>query len=252
MLRPAARQTVFPWRRVAALIVALASSAPAQQPATLAWPAITRDTKPWTRWWWLGSAVDKLNLTAQIDELSRAGFGGVEVTVIYGAQGADSAYIPYLTPRWVEMIAHTATEAHRHGMGLDLPQGSGWRTGGPSVVPADANASLTIRVDSANGGDTWTADLTGRRINAIVAVSGDGQSVAIPTSTAVARWRAPTGKWLIYTAETRFSGDNVKRPAPGGEGPSIDPFSATATAHYLTMFGGRTAVLDAHRPLFDA
>ena len=29
-------------------------------------------------------------------------------------------------------------------MGLDLPQGSGWRTGGPSVGPADVNASLTL------------------------------------------------------------------------------------------------------------
>jgi hypothetical protein len=98
--------------------------------------------KPWTRWWWLGSAVDRPNLSAQITELDAAGFGGVEVTAIYGAKGADSLYIPYLTPHWVEMIAYTAAEAHRHGMGLDLPQGSGWRTGGPSVVPADANASL--------------------------------------------------------------------------------------------------------------
>jgi hypothetical protein len=21
------------------------------------WPAITQQTKPWTRWWWMGSAV---------------------------------------------------------------------------------------------------------------------------------------------------------------------------------------------------
>ena len=121
---------------VALLLLALAGNAPAQRaPASttpLAWPALTRDARPWTRWWWLGSAVNKPELSAQIAELSRAGFGGVEVTVIYGARGADSAYIPYLTPRWVEMIAHTASETKRFGMGLDLPQGSGWRTGGPS------------------------------------------------------------------------------------------------------------------------
>jgi hypothetical protein len=120
------------------------------------------------------------------------------------------------------------------------------------VVPADVNASLAIRVDSAVAGDTWTADLTGRRIAAIVAVSTDGQRVVIPTADAVTRWRAPDGRWLIYTAETRFSGDNVKRPAPGGEGPSIDPYSATATAHYLDMFATRMASLprDAIRSYF--
>ena len=178
----------------------IASSADAQSSA-LAWPAITRDTKPWTRWWWLGSAVDKSGLSAQIAELSRAGFGGVEVTVIYGAKGAESKYIPYLTTQWVDMIAHTAAETHRFGMGLDLPQGSGWRIGGPNVPPADVNTSLTVRVDTNTTGE------------------------------------------MRYTAVTRFSGDNVKRPAPGGEGPSIDPFSATATANYLAYFAAKTASL---------
>ena len=218
---------------------------PSPSLSLLAWPAITRDAKPWTRWWWLGSAVDKPSLSAQVAELSAAGFGGVEVTVIYGAKGADSAYIPYLTPRWADMIAHTAAEAHRHDMGLDLPQGSGWRTGGPSVVPADVNASLTVLVDSVVSGVDWQMDVTGRRIGAIVAVSALGERVVIPAASPAGpvRWRVPAGKWSIYIAETRFSGDNVKRPAPGGEGPSLDPFSATATAHYLTMFGDRMAIL---------
>jgi hypothetical protein len=232
-----------------AVAVALPSSAWAQQrtstPAPLAWPELTRDNKPWTRWWWLGSAVDKPNLTAQIDELAKAGFGGVEVTVIYGAKGADSVYIPYLTPKWVDMIAHTASEAHKHGMGVDLPQGSGWRTGGPSVQPADVNASLSIKVDSIVGGATWTADLTGHRVNAISAFSADGGRVEIPFTkpAGATTWTAPAGRWTIYVAETRFSGDNVKRSAPGGEGPSIDPFSAIATANYLTMFEQRMAAL---------
>lgn len=227
----------------------LATTASAQQraktSAPLSWPALTRDTKPWTRWWWLGSAVDKPNLTAQLDELARAGFGGVEVTVIYGAKGADSAYIPYLSPKWVDMIAHTATEAHRLGMGVDLPQGSGWRTGGPSVQRGDVNASLSIRVDSVHGGSTWSADLTGHRVSAISAFSSEGQHVEIPVSQpgAVATFAAPAGQWTIYVAETRFSGDNVKRPAPGGEGPSLDPFAAAATKNYLAMFDTRMAAL---------
>jgi hypothetical protein len=233
---------------VLAVLIAMPPATAQQRQTTsapLAWPELTRDNKPWTRWWWLGSAVNKPDLTAQIDELAKAGFGGVEITVIYGAKGADSAYIPYLTPKWVDMIAHTAMEAHRHGMGVDLPQGSGWRTGGPSVQPADVNASLAIRVDSIAAGATWTADLTGHRVNAISAFSADGARVEMPLTkpAGVITWTAPAGRWTIYVAETRFSGDNVKRPAPGGEGPSLDPFSAIATANYLAMFEQRMASL---------
>ena len=242
-----------PLRRVCALVAALliAATLPAVARAQsvsritrsiLDWPAVTREAKPWTRWWWLGSAVDEANLTREIAALDSAGFGGVEVTVIYGARGADSAYIPYLTPRWVDVVRHAATEAGRRGMGLDLPQGSGWRIGGPPVQPADANQSLAITVDSVRGGESWERDLAGRRIDAIVAVADDGRRVRItPPAAGIARWVAPAaGRWTVYAAGTRFSGDNVKRPAPGGEGPALDPFSATATERYLRMFSQRT------------
>ena len=210
-------------------------------PSILDWPGVTREAKPWTRWWWLGSAVDEANLTREIATLDSAGFGGVEVTVIYGARGAESAYIPYLTPRWVEVVRHAAVEAGRRGMGLDLPQGSGWRIGGPPVQPSDANQSLAVTVDSVPGGAVWQRDLAGRHIDAIVAVGEDGRRVRIPAPSAgPASWRAPEGRWTVYTAGTRFSGDNVKRPAPGGEGPALDPFSAAATGRYLQMFAERT------------
>src|SRR5215468_934126 len=103
----------------AALCIAPTYAAEAQRPANstiLAWPAAGRDAKPWTRWWWLGSAVDSAGLTRELDTLAAAGFGGVEVTAIYGARGAESAFIPYLSPRWTGMVAHAASEARRHGM----------------------------------------------------------------------------------------------------------------------------------------
>ena len=48
------------------------------------WPEITSQTKPWVRWWWMGDAVDKENITAQLEAFSNAGLGGVEITPIYG------------------------------------------------------------------------------------------------------------------------------------------------------------------------
>jgi hypothetical protein len=117
-------------RHATCTLIALAASTAAAQPNPLAWPATTRDTKPWTRWWWLGSAVDSAGLTAELEGLARAGFGGVEVTAIYGARGAESAYVPYLSRRWVGLLGHAAAEARRLGMGLDLPPGSGVADGG--------------------------------------------------------------------------------------------------------------------------
>ena len=62
------------------------------------WPDVTRENKPWTRWWWPGSAVDKASLTAQLEKLAQAGIGGVEITPIYGAKGYEDRYIDFLTP----------------------------------------------------------------------------------------------------------------------------------------------------------
>ena len=58
-----------------------AQSSSAVQPK---WPTITQQTRPWTRWWWMGSAVDKANLTHLLTQYRDAGLGGVEITPIYG------------------------------------------------------------------------------------------------------------------------------------------------------------------------
>jgi hypothetical protein len=142
---------------LAALVVPIWPSGAQSRVSSLAWPAVERDTRPWTRWWWMGSAVDSANLGRELRELSRAGFGGVEITAIYGVRGAEAASVPYLSPRWVDLLAHTVTEAGRLGMGVDLPQGSGWRMGGPFVPAAEVNASLRVKLDSARG--TYVAEI---------------------------------------------------------------------------------------------
>ena len=67
--------------------------------AQIKWPAITQQTKPWTRWWWQGSAVDKKNLTAAMQQYQQAGLGGLEVTPIYGVKGAEDKFIDFLSPK---------------------------------------------------------------------------------------------------------------------------------------------------------
>src|SRR5437763_419109 len=105
-------------RLLGAWVLALAAGpAPAAEPDPLAWPAVAAEHRPWTRWWWLGSAVDRENLTRSLDEFKRAGIGGVEICPIYGAKGYEEKFIDFLSPRWVEMLAHTTAEAKRLGLG---------------------------------------------------------------------------------------------------------------------------------------
>jgi hypothetical protein len=98
------------------LLFSFAALCPAQNIDT-SFPEITREAKPWTRWWWMGSAVDSLNLTYNLEALSRAGIGGVEITPIYGVKGREEQYIDYLSPRWMQMLAFTGKEAARLDMG---------------------------------------------------------------------------------------------------------------------------------------
>jgi hypothetical protein len=68
---------------------------------------ITRQTKPWTRWWWQGSAVDKQNLTAAMQKYQQAGLGGLEILPIYGVKVAKDKFIDFLSPKWMEMFEYT-------------------------------------------------------------------------------------------------------------------------------------------------
>jgi len=69
-------------------------------PSNTSWPEAKPEARPGTRWWWLGSAVDSAGLTANMEDLHHAGFGAVEITPIYGIDGAEHRHIDFLSPRW--------------------------------------------------------------------------------------------------------------------------------------------------------
>src|SRR3989442_15721781 len=59
------------WRALLPLL--LLAQVAVGQSADLGWPDTTSETKPWTRWWWMGSAVDSANLTAGLGTLAAGG-----------------------------------------------------------------------------------------------------------------------------------------------------------------------------------
>lgn len=101
-------------------------------------------TKPWTYWWWMGSAVNKADITAQLAYFSKSGLGGVHIIPIYGVKGYEKAAIPFLGTQWMEVMQHTIREGKRLGLGVDMTTGTGWPFGGPNVTSATAAQSMTV------------------------------------------------------------------------------------------------------------
>ncbi|WP_183559643.1 glycosyl hydrolase [Mucilaginibacter sp. SP1R1] len=126
--------------KIAAVFALLIGSQAAS--AQIGWPATTKQTRPWARWWWEGSAVNKKDLTWNMESYRNAGLGGLEITPIYGVKGHESEFIQYLSPQWVDMLKYTLQEAKRLNMGIDLANATGWPFGGPWVTNEDASKEL--------------------------------------------------------------------------------------------------------------
>lgn len=122
--------------------------------AQVKWPAVTNTTKPWTRWWWEGSAVNKKDLTWNLEQYQKAGLGGVEITPIYGIHGYEKEFIDFLSPKWLDVFKHTLTESKRLGLGVDLANATGWPFGGPWVKEEDASKSIYYKTYTVDGGQS--------------------------------------------------------------------------------------------------
>lgn len=225
---------------VLALFCAVSMIRPAQAGnADLAWPALTRETRPWTYWWWMGSAVDSTNITRELTRYRDAGLGGVHIIPIYGAKGWEDRYIDYLSSRWMEMLRHTVAEAERLGLGVDMTTGTGWCFGGPIITDEQANALAVLKVI-----DVLPDGKPGERINpqshAVMAFSSEGKRIELTgrmTAEGDIDWTAPEGEsWQVYVVSQRPSGQKVKRAAPGGQGHMLNLMYPEAVRSFLRPF----------------
>lgn len=167
---------------VTLLATPLAISAESASP----WPEPTKENKPWTRWWWLGSAVDEASLTRELEAFAAAGLGGVEITPIYGVRGAEARHVDFLSPRWMQLLEHTGREAKRLGLGVDMATGTGWPFGGPWIGAADGAQKLVLQDGRLAGEPT--------KMQVKRAAPGGAGAVIDPFSrAALGRYLAPFG-----------------------------------------------------------
>jgi hypothetical protein len=136
---------------------------PLKPVAQLPWPDVNNTMKPWIRWWWMGSAVNKKDLQYNLALYKNAGLGGVEITPIYGIMDQDSKFISYLSKEWMEMLKYTLDQARSLGLGVDLANGTGWPFGGPWVTENNASKSLYQHTYTLSKGKKLTAKIEYRR-----------------------------------------------------------------------------------------
>lgn len=230
------------------LLLLMIVAACGEQTNETGWPEITAESKPWTRWWWMGSDVDSAGLTYNLEALAKAGIGGVEITPIYGVKGREAHYIDYLSPRWMKMLDFTISEADRLGMGVDMNNGTGWPFGGPSVSLEDAATKAFFNQYKVKGGgkleekievsDKRQADMA--YIDKVMAYPGDGDVLDLTdkvTDEGYLDWVAPEGKdYSVIALFVGKSRQQVKRAAPGGAGYVLNHFDKEAVKRYLDQF----------------
>jgi hypothetical protein len=202
--------------------------------------------KPWTRWWWMGSAVDEAGIKKQLKQLAEAGFGGVEIVPIYGVKGYESKYIKYLSPQWMKMLKYTVGQAKELNMGVYISVGTGWPIGGSNVTIDDAASKLIIQKYSLKANEKLMqkiipndAKQNGNAVlGALMLFKKNGESADVSN-----RLLADGSLDFICSEDAEliaaFTGKTnqvVKRAAPGGEGYTIDHFSKDATDRYFKIF----------------
>ncbi|MGA2176596.1 MAG: glycosyl hydrolase [Verrucomicrobiota bacterium] len=224
-----------------ALLLALAGwpMAAAAADAALGWPPVTRLQKPWAYWWWMGSAVDTNNLARELARYHDAGLGGVHIIPIYGAKGWEDKYIPYLSPRWMEMLAFTVSEGARLDMGVDMTTGTGWCFGGPQVTDEEANASPVVKQFEVAAGGVLEEKFDPKKLQALMAFNPEGGKFDLLgklDGAGSVHWQTDGGPWHVIAISQKPSGQKVKRAAPGGEGWMLNPFYAAAMTNYLRWF----------------
>ncbi|MVT12217.1 glycosyl hydrolase [Chitinophaga tropicalis] len=231
------------FRRTARLLIALALTIPVlhTKGQDRAWPVVKKEMRPWTRWWWMGSAVNEQQLTDALTTYRTAGFGGVEIAPIYGAIGYEKQYVPYLSSRWIQLLRHTVTEAGKLDMGVDLTTGTGWPFGGPQVSAPFAASKLVVKEYHAPFTEKIRVKEGKQPAAVLQSLTAYNGSQVLQLKDKVApdgtlNWTPPPGNWTLYALFNGKTRQMVKRAAPGGEGFTLDHLSIEALHTYLDRF----------------
>jgi hypothetical protein len=196
------------------------------------------DSRPRTRWWWFGPAVERAELARELDEMRDAGLGGVEVAVVYPLSARTDGFG---SPTFLADLRYAAEQARERGLAFEVTLGSGWSFGGPHVTVETAARRLSwdrqeVRPEAVALPlpRAWPGD------ELVAAWVGDGSAQEppeefelLPVDDGMIRVPEGRGPRVVLTAVARLTGQNVKRAAVGAEGPVFDHYALPATQQHI-------------------
>ena len=217
--------------------------------------APSAEYRPHTRWWWMGNALGKDDITWQLEQMKAQGIGGVEQITMEPVY--ERGNTPYLSDEHIELLTHAVQTAKSLGMEVSLNFGGpGWVIGGDWVPKEDRSKNMVPTHVDVHGPRRFEGPLpietlrqspfshtTGRDIGsedklvALVAVQiVDGrlvhQSAVDLTPRVIERrldWHVPPGDWRIMAFWLQFT----------NHGNALDHFKGSAMQRYCEHLGGR-------------
>jgi len=211
--------------------------------------------RPHTRWWWMGNAITKDDLTWQLQQMHGQGIGGVEQITMQPVYEKGNA--PYLSEEFFGLVAHAIQEAKKRGIEFSLNFGGpGWVLGGdwtpkedrsqnmvPTAMQIEGGRRFSGAVPTSVGDVPHTGQLPARDITPddrlVAVIAGrlaDGvleESSLIDLTPRVdgrrLEWDVPEGRWRLMAFWLTFT----------GQGNAVDHVSKAAMERYCEYLGGR-------------
>jgi hypothetical protein len=145
-------------------IAGLYATTPAPDPLESGFRQPPPEARPKTWWHWMNEAVTKEGITADLEAMSHAGIGGVQIFYTALRNEDTERFITpsaaYLSPEWLDLIRHTATEAQRLGLDVGFLNNAGCSvSGGPGVTLDQAMQHVVWSETRVTGGKPFTGSV---------------------------------------------------------------------------------------------
>lgn len=215
--------------------------------------------RPFVRWWWNGNCVTEKEILRQLDILSAAGVGGVEINPIAMPEEAaktDAEAILWLSPQWNQMLKTAVEGARRRGMIADMILGSGWPFGGGFLELEETIQAVGYNKKILHGPREFKGNVQdlieipeaefgykGRQFGDILFVMlapehPESMAACVDMKEKIQKdgsleFSIPEGKHVLYIGIVQKAFRQVMFGAPGADGPVLDHYNRASVEHYL-------------------
>ena len=202
------------------------------------------DAKPFYRWWWNGNRVTKEGVQLELEQMKKAGAGGVEINPIAlhdAVENPTPKPLEWLSDEWIDVLKTAIEKGKDLEMISDMIIGTGWPFGGEFLKDDETIQGFDLFTEKIKGPTSYTFDKSNLKVNAEIKqarlnpipLTSFSESKDILEEIKAGSVSVPKGEFEIVVTSWRNKFREVMYGAPGGDGPVLDHFNKTAVEKYL-------------------